>query len=112
MGNRKIDLDPNQFGKPFSVNAVDCAIMKLRTRVHRNLLKLRQNPHYCDTSKVRREHESVIHRNIVWSGSVLMIHEAYCSPTDERYHVPLKVLSIQDAYMWEGAYVRTIKNKT
>src|SRR6056300_379554 len=45
----RIDINPSPFGKSFSVCFLDCVMFHLRSRVLRNILKVRQYPQLCDT---------------------------------------------------------------
>ena len=96
--DEKEDFDPAPWGELFSVSAVDCAVMKLRTIVHRNLMKLRQFPELC-RYKIKRT--VPILKGITWHvyGESLIMHPAYCdSPVVDG--ISLKVLAQQSSYMW------------
>ena len=95
----KVTLDAFPYSDRFSVSALDCAMMKLRTRVHRNILKVRQFPEFCSPSTPRL-YPRAIHEDIYWKGPYLVIHPMYCVAQDPETGIPLGVLATFESYMW------------
>ena len=90
--------NPAPWGEPFSVTAVDCALMKLKTRVHRNIMKIRQFPTLCQYS---RQPVSHVYMDITWDadGRHIKMHDAYCGSRGAS-GIPIDVLEIKESYMW------------
>ncbi len=96
-----IALLAKPYGGDFVVTAIECAVMKLRTRVMRNILKVLQMPELCALTSIRRYHASLL-QGITWAhnDTVLHINELYCSKVDPIYNIHLDILAIPNAYMW------------
>ena len=92
-----IEYNPSPWGNPFVITGRDCAMMRLKTIVHRNLMKMRQFPHLCQES-VR--HSNELNDDIRWDDDgKLVLHKAYCGERDGE-GIATEVLTHKDAYMW------------
>ena len=91
-------FDPSPWGHPFVVSAVDCAMMALRTLVHRNMLKVRQFPELCRYPVAK---ETAIWNSIIWyqEGVSLQMNTTYCKGVNKD-HLSMAVLASKEAYMW------------
>ena len=91
-------FDPSPWGHPFVVSAVDCAMMSLRTLVHRNMLKVRQFPELCRYPVAK---ETGIGHSIIWyqEGVSLQMNTTYCKGLNNE-RISIAVLASKEAYMW------------
>ena len=92
------EFDPRPWGQPSRVTAIDCALMELRTKVHRNILKVRQMPSLCQAATM--VNSPLVH-DLIWKNRDTVIgNELYCTEWNSEYDVPLKLLADNGAYMW------------
>ena len=108
-----LTLDPKPFGQKFTFHPLECAVMRLDSRVLRNVIKVTTIPMLCNNSSkfnIERKHKSMAKFfDITMLPSrtkkfdyELVINPAYCEPPHPIVGVPLAVMAHKASYMWLG----------
>lgn len=94
-------FDPSPWGKPFEITAFDCAVMSMRTRIHRNIVLLRQFPELC-SGQFAKDDTSLLVDPIQWvDENTLAMNPSFCENLDKKTGFPMNIMARQDVYMWK-----------
>ena len=72
-----ITIRDSAWGPAFRISSVHCALMKLRTKTHRNVMTFRQFPELCDR-KIKPAGIKDETNKLRWDGDALVINPAHC----------------------------------
>lgn len=96
-GGVSVTIEASPWNDAFEVTVVDCAMMNLKTKVLRNMVRMRAIKSVC-LPHVPKEDTSIDY-NIRMNGNWVAINSAYCTHWSPKYNLPMTVFTSGDAYM-------------
>ena len=104
-----------RWNKPFRLDFLDCVLMKTHKDTFVNINTIKNFPRLCQkltfpsrTSPQKRTRVGV--RKFITLRNYPLFNSRHCSPVSTRYHLPLDVFTMQDAYDWDDYFRKSKKH--
>ena len=110
--NATLQIQKSPWNEPFTVDTLDCILMKTHKNTFLNLNTIRNFPSLCEKAGFRLNPKSI---NNVRKFSVLgnrpIFDQRFCLPVSTRYQLPVDVFSVTTAYDWDDYFKAKIHHR-